>query len=199
VSIASYLPSWSRRLALWLGLLASGLAAPVGLEAVTLPELLDHPRLTAKKFAGYFGDFVYEFNDAIQPASVFLEREKGDCDDYAVLADFVLKKHGLDTRLIHIRLAGRVAHAVCYITENKAYLDYNHRAVFFTLARSGPDIREIAAKVADSLESSWTTASEFSYSYETRRKLMIATVSQTGQPVGNPPPAPGKSSIFNVD
>lgn len=169
------------------------------LDAVTLSELLDHPRLNARKFASYFGDFAYEFNDAIQPATLFLAREKGDCDDYSVLADFVLKKHGLDTRLIHIRLAGRVAHAVCYVTENRAYLDYNNRAVFFTLTRSGPEIRDIAAKVADSLEASWTTASEFSYSYESRRKLMIATISKTGEAVVNPAPAPGKSTPFNVD
>jgi hypothetical protein len=199
VLIASYLPSWSRRLAVWLWLLASGLAAPVDLDAVTLTELLENPRLNAKKFANYFGDFAYEFNDAIQPATVFLAREKGDCDDYSVLADFVLKKHGLETRLIHIRLAGRVAHAVCYVSENRAYLDYNNRSVFFTLTRSGPEIRDIAAKVADSLEASWTTASEFSYSYETRRKLMIATISKTGEAVGNPPPIPGKSTPFNVD
>ena len=168
-------------------------------DAVTLPELLDNPRLNARKFADYFADFAYEFNEAILPPTVFLAREKGDCDDYAVLADFVLKKHGLDTRLIHIRLSGRVAHAVCYITENRAYLDYNNRAVFFTLSRSGPDIRDIAAKVADSLEASWTTASEFSYSYETRRKVMIATISKTGEAVGNPSPVPGKSAPFNVD
>jgi hypothetical protein len=85
------------------------MAAPLDLGAVTLPELLDDSKLNAKKFAGYFGDFAYEFNNSIQPASVFLSRAKGDCDDYSVLADFVLKKHGLETRLIHIRLTGRVA------------------------------------------------------------------------------------------
>ena len=46
----------------------------------------------------------------------------------------------------------------------------------FTLTRSGPEIRDIASKVAQSLEASWTTASEFTYSYTTRRKTMIATV-----------------------
>ena len=193
-----YFPS-VRRLGLWLCLLVCSLALPVDLDAVTLSQLLENPKINARTFAGYFADFAYEFNEAIQPATVFLAREKGDCDDYAVLADFVLKKHGLETRLIHIRLTGRVAHAVCYITENRAYLDYNNRAVFFTLSRSGPDIRDIAAKVADSLEASWTTASEFSYSYETRRKVMIATISKTGEAVGNPSPVPGKSAPFNVD
>ncbi len=175
--------------------MATGAAAPVALDAVTVKELLDNPRLNAKKYASYFGDFVYEFNSAIQPPDTFLNRERGDCDDYAVLADFVLKKHGLGTRLIHIRLAGRVAHAVCYVSESSAYLDYNNRAVFFTLARSGSDIRDIATKVAESLEANWTSASEFSYSYDTRRKTMITTVAQTG----GADAAPGQASPFHVE
>jgi hypothetical protein len=192
-------PPWPKRVALWLCLLASGIAAPVGLDAVTLDELTGSPRLNARKFADYFADFAYEFNQPIQSATDFLAREKGDCDDYAVLADFVLKKHRLDTRLIHIRLTGRIAHAVCYVSENKAYLDYNNRAVFFTLTRSGSEIRDIATKVASSLESSWTTASEFSYSYATRRKTMINTVSQTGGSPPFAPPGPAQPSTFNVD
>lgn len=184
------------RIALRLLTLAGCFAAPAGFGAVTLQELTEARGLTAKKFASYFADFAYEFNGPIQPPQTFLTRERGDCDDYSVLADFVLKKHGFDTRLIHIRLAGRIAHAVCYVTENKAYLDYNNRNVFFTLTRSGPDIRDIATKVARSLEANWTSASEFSYSYETRRKTMIATVSQTG---GEVVPGSPHSSAFDVD
>ena len=183
------------RAAFWLLLLASGVAAPANLDAVTLRELTERPGLNAKKFASYFGDFAYEFNSAIQPPDEFLSRERGDCDDYSVLADFVLKKRGLNTRLIHIRLAGRVAHAVCYVAENNAYLDYNNRKFFLTLARSGPDLREIATKVADSLSASWTTASEFTYSYETRRKVMTATIAQTGDSERTP----AKPSPFHVE
>jgi hypothetical protein len=187
----------SLRALLWLGLLVSGMATPADLDAVTLKELTDNKGLNAKKFASYFGDFTYEFNADIQSAGTFLKREAGDCDDYAVLADYVLKQRGLGTRLIHVRLAGRVAHAVCYVAENKAYLDYNNRSVFFTLTKSGDEIRDIAAKVADSLKANWTTASEFSYSYSTRRKTMINTVSQTGGTEAAP--TPGKSSPFHVD
>lgn len=187
---------WSTRATLWLCLVASGLAAPA-LDAVTMNELLDNPKLNAKKYASYFGDFAYEFSSEIQTGPVFLARQKGDCDDYAVLADFVLKKHGGKTRLIHVRLAGRVAHAICYVDDNNAYLDYNNRAVFFTLTKCAPDIREIANKVARSLEANWTTASEFTYSYVTQRKTMISTVSQTGGPAA--PATPGKSSPFHVD
>lgn len=181
---------------LQLCLLAGSLGLPGALGAVTLQELLDDPKLTPKRFAGYFGGFGYEFNTPIQPPETFLSRQKGDCDDYSVLAGFVLSKRGYKTRLIHVRLAGRVAHAVCYVTESKAYLDYNNRNVFFTLTRSGPDLRDIASKVAQSLEASWTTASEFTYSYTTRRKTMIATVSQTG---GAETATPPQSSPFNVD
>lgn len=163
---------------------------------MTLKELTENSGLTAKKFASYFADFAYEFNGPIQPAATFLARERGDCDDYAVLANYVLGKRGLNTRLIHIRLAGRIAHAVCYVTENKAYLDYNNRNVFFTLTHSGSDIHDIASKVADSLEANWTTASEFSYSYATRRKTMIATVSHTGGDAG---PPPSHSPDFDVE
>lgn len=189
----SFRPAWGL---LWLCLIAGGFSLPATLGAVTMEELLTQPKLTPKKFASYFGGFGYEFNAPIQSAGIFLAREKGDCDDYSVLAAHVLAQHGYTTRLIHVRLAGRVAHAVCYVNEAKAYLDYNNRNVFFTLTRSGPDIRDIASKVAQSLEASWTTASEFTYSYSTRRKTMIATVSQTG---GVETASPPQSSPFNVD
>lgn len=186
---------WLLRVLLWCGIAVTGLAAPLQLDAVTVDEMLGNPKLGAKKFANYFAGFDYEFSAAIQSPNAFLTREKGDCDDYAVLADFVLKKHGLGTRLIHVRLAGRVAHAVCYVTDNSAYLDYNNRKFWVTLARSGPDLRDIASKVADSLSANWTTASEFTYSYETHRKVMTTTISQTG----NGQPAPGKPSPFHVE
>lgn len=185
---------WPARVSVCLCLLASALGVPP-LGAVTMKELLDNPKLSAKKYASYFADFRYEFNSAIQTGPTFLARERGDCDDYAVLADYVLTKHGQKTRLIHIRLAGRVAHAVCYVEDNGAYLDYNNRSVFFTLTKSDPSLREIATKVARSLEVNWTTASEFTYSYATQRKTMISTISQTGAEA----PTPGKSSPFHVD
>jgi hypothetical protein len=185
---------WLTRVILWLCVAATGAAAPSAADAVTVRELTDNPKINAKKFASYFGNFAFEFSADIQPPDAFLGRERGDCDDYAVLADFVLKKHGLGTRLIHVRLAGRVAHAVCYVNESSAYLDYNNRAVFFTLARSSSDIRDIAGKVASSLSSTWTTASEFVDSYDTRRKQMISTVSKTG----GADTAPGQTSPFHV-
>ena len=47
------------------------------------------------------------------------------------------------------RFVGRVAHAVCYVTEDKAYLDYNNRKYALNVERCGATLREIAAQVAD--------------------------------------------------
>ncbi|HTZ20944.1 MAG TPA: hypothetical protein VMC06_08675 [Opitutaceae bacterium] len=155
-------------------------------RAVTLAQLQHDPRLTPKRFANYFADFGYELSLPVQPAEVFLAREKGDCDDYAVLADFVLKPKGYATRLIHVRLVGRIPHAVCYVAQAKAYLDYNNRDVFFTLARSGPTLREIATRVASSFDANWTSATEFTYSYVTEAKSWGATVVKTDPPKNDP-------------
>ena len=60
------------------------LLAPGPASALTLQELLAEKELTPKKFASRFADFEYEFAADVLPADVFLQRRKGDCDDYAV-------------------------------------------------------------------------------------------------------------------
>lgn len=172
-------------LAAWLVLTSSSL------RALTLPELLEDDQMTPKRFASFFEDFAYEYSVPVQPAEQFLGSRRGDCDDYAVLADYVLSRRKLSTRLIHVRMVGRVAHAVCYVTENRAYLDYNNRRVFFTLARSGSTLREIANKVADSLDANWTSVSEFTFAYATNKKQFGLTVVKTDPPAQDPDLARG--------
>lgn len=153
---------WAARAAR-VGLAAWLVVAPAPLPAVTLEELRSAEKLTPKKFAGYFSDFKYEYLDEIQPPAKFLARQSGDCDDYAILADLVLRGHGYQTRLVHVRMIGLVAHAVCYVTEDKLYLDYNNRVYVIKTQRCGPELRDIAGKVADSFEANWTSVSEFVY------------------------------------
>lgn len=145
---------------------------------LSLSRRISDSDLTPRSFSHFFSNFGYELNDKVQPPRAFLTRRKGDCDDYAVLADAVLPHHGYSTRLIHVRLAGKIAHAVCYIEEDRVYLDYNNRDYFFTLARSKPALAEIADKVADSLRAHWTTASEFEYCYDSKRKTFTTTVAK---------------------
>ena len=163
------------------GLLVVGLAY-TRLDALTVADLLADRTLTPKRFANLFEGFRYEFVNYVQNPNVFLRTKTGDCDDYAILADHVLNHHGYDTRLIHIRMMGRIAHAVCYVTENKAYLDYNNRRYTFNLERCKPDIRSIATKVARSFEANWTSASEFTYDYATDEKVAKFTVVKTDAP-----------------
>jgi len=153
----------------------------------TLQELEEAPELTPKQFANLFEHFAFEGSPIIRPPDQFLYERCGDCDDYAVLADLVLAKRGLRTRLIQVKFAGdNVGHAVCYVTENKAYLDYNNRKYTFNLQRSGPTIRQIAKKIASSFELEWTTAAEFTYSYETMRKQLTLVVLKTDPPEKDP-------------
>jgi hypothetical protein len=161
--------------------LASCLAL-VDLRAITLVDLLTEPNLTAKRFASKFEDFAYEFDPEVQKAEAFLRRQRGDCDDYAILADYVLHRRGMNTRIIHVRLVGRVAHAVCYVTEAKGMLDFNNRKYVANVERCGRSLREIATEVAASFKANWTSVSEFTYDYGEGKKTFTRTVVKTDAP-----------------
>ena len=175
--------------------LVAGALLPGRLDAVTLTELVTQAGLTPKKFAAYFENFEFEFGPEVLPAEVFLRRERGDCDDYAILADYVLRRHRHEPRLIHVRMVGRVAHAVCYVNGTKAYLDFNNRKYFFNLQRCGRTLREIANKVAESLNANWTSVSEFTYTYEEDRKHFGSTVVKTDPPEQDPDTHPATPPI----
>jgi len=155
---------------------------------LTLSELRNDPKMTPKRFASLFEDFQYDEHPFdVQNPNQFLATRCGDCIDYAVLADYVLKPRGYDTRLIRVEMVGKnMGHAVCYVTQNRAYLDYNNRKYFFTLAHSGPTIREIATKVAGSFDANWTFAQEFTFDYETYLKRAVFTVVKTDPPTTDP-------------
>jgi hypothetical protein len=140
--------------ALWAGVIFA-LLAPSGRAALSpssrfsLRELELAKEMTPRQFGNLFEEFAFSYSPYVQPADEFLDYRAGDCDDYAILADFVLSKKGYRTRIVRVVLAGSdVAHAICYVTENKAYLDYNNRKYTVNLERAGPTLRQIAAKVA---------------------------------------------------
>ena len=156
------------------------------LDALTLVNLLGDEKMTAKRFAAQFERFDYEFHPEVQPPDVFLSSQRGDCDDYAILADYVLKRRGLGTRLVRVALVGRIAHDVCYVIPSKAYLDYNNRKYSSTLEGSAQRLRAIAKEVADSFEANWTSASEYTYDYNTAKKSIGVTVVKTDPPARDP-------------
>jgi len=163
--------------------------AVAGLDALTMSDLLGDPKMTPKRFAGLFEDFKFNDHpyDEVESPDEFLATQTGDCIDYAVLADYVLKRKGYGTRLIRIEMVGKnFGHAVCYVTQSRAYLDYNNRVYFFNLVHSGPSIRGIATKMADSFDANWTYAQEFTYDYETKVKHAFNTVVKTDPPEEDP-------------
>src|ERR1035437_8047820 len=118
--------------------LALAVALAAGrLDALTLVDLLGDAKMTPRRFASNFEGFEYEFHPGVQPPDVFLSTRRGDCDDYAILADYVLTRRDYGTRLVRVSLVGRVAHDVCYVIQSKAYLDYNNRNYASTLEGSG--------------------------------------------------------------
>lgn len=158
------------------------------LDAITLTDLLDDPKMNAKRFASHFERFEYEFHPEVQPPDVFLESQTGDCDDYAILAAYVLKRKNIGAKLVRVSLVGRVAHDVCYVIPNQGYLDYNNRKYASTIEGCRQRLRAIAAQVADSFEANWTSISEYTYDYDTAKKVIGLTVVKT-EPAGHDPDA----------
>ena len=170
--------------------------AAARMEALLVSDLLSDPKMSPKRFASYFKDFTFETHPFdVQDPDEFLSRQCGDCIDYAVLADYVLKRRGYGTRLIRIEMIGKdMGHAVCYVTESRAYLDYNNRDYFITLEKCGPTIREIATKVADSFDANWTFAQEFTFDYNTYVKHALLTVVKTDPASTDPDLAASRTS-----
>jgi hypothetical protein len=170
-----------------LGLVAAALALLLAsIRAFTLEELLADPRMDPKRFANRFEEFDFEYGRAVRSPEEFLASQAGDCDDYAILADYVLSRRHFTTRLVRVVMVGLPAHDICYVVESKAYLDYNNRVYVRNLQRSGPSLREIANRVADSFEGDWTSASEYTYNYEEDVKHFVFTVVKTDPPERDP-------------
>lgn len=168
--------------ALLLGLLL-GLPAAFALkpqDRFGLAELEAEAGMTPAKFASLFEEFTFTYYPNLQSPHTFLRDRSGDCDDYAMLASHVLSRHNYRTRLIRVELVGtNIRHVVCYVSEKKAYLDYNNRKFFLNLERSGPHLRSIASKVADSFEKNWTSVTEYTYTYDDARPRIVWTVLKT--------------------
>ena len=75
-------------------------------DRFTLRDLESIQRLTPGDFADLFEYFKFVYSPRVQTADVFLAGQAGDCDDYAILADHVLRQKGYTTRLIQVRMVG---------------------------------------------------------------------------------------------
>ena len=154
-------------LVIGLTLLCSSSSAIKPTDYFRLADLEKERSLTPEKFADLFQRFFYELYPKVRPPDDFLWQRAGDCDDYAVLGDYILGRNGFKTRLMQVQLTGsNVDHAVVFVTEKNVYLDFNNRQLRNKLVKSDPPLRDVATLVANSFKRSWTTAFEFTYSYD---------------------------------
>lgn len=176
---------WRRALLVAVGLclLCSSSSALKATDQFTLQDLERTKALTPEQFADLFERFFYEFSPRVLPPEDFLFQRAGDCDDYAILGDHILRQKGYKTRLIQVRIAGsNVDHAVCFVTEKNVYLDYNNRRSRRKLVKSDPTVRDVAILVAESFKQNWTTAYEFTYTYAEPRKKTRWVIVKTDSP-----------------
>jgi hypothetical protein len=123
------------------------------------------PAETPEHFAHQFAKFKFEFHAEVQDPAVFLKTQKGDCDDFATLADDVLTREGYTTHLIAVRMPGET-HVVLYVDEIHGYLDYNFRAAKHPVLNSDGNLQHLATQVADTFHVPWTAVYEFNYHHQ---------------------------------
>jgi hypothetical protein len=129
---------------------------------------------TPEQFAHRFANFKFEFHAEVQDPDVFLKTKKGDCDDFATLADDALTHEGYTTHLITVRMPGE-AHVVLYVDQVHGYLDYNLRNAKHPVLACGKSLQQIATQVAASFHAPWVAAYEFAY-YSHIKHLMTDIV-----------------------
>lgn len=116
--------------------------------------------------------------------------------DYPTLADKILKPQGYQTKLIAVRLAATGYYVVCYVPEEKVFIDYDEEKNDFNLQPSAGTIREIATSASSLLSENWTSASEFVMANNIKK--VVATVVKT-DPASLDGTAGASTSNINID
>jgi hypothetical protein len=145
------------------GLIAAGFCAPA--HAGTVSALAGKADLTPENLLRSFAGFTFELSAQPQDAETFLQRKRGDCDDFASLASRLLSDRGYKIKLVAVMMEQQT-HVVCYVEEAHGFLDFNHRADAQPIIKSDGSLEDIAHQVARDFRSRWLTASEFRYENE---------------------------------
>lgn len=157
------LPLWSARFCLWVVCFGFVLAAlPGRVWGGEWAKLKARQDLTPESLLHSFANFSFELGDRVQEPETFLERKRGDCDDFARLAADLLAQRGYKTKLVTVMMQAQT-HVVCYVQEAHGFLDFNHRADPQPVVPSDGSLEDIALKVSRYFRSSWWMASEVKY------------------------------------
>jgi hypothetical protein len=143
--------------------IATGYCAAAYADAVS--ALAGQRDLTPERLIRSFAGFTFELSAQQQDPEAFLQRKRGDCDDFASLASRLLAARGYKTKLVVVMMEQQT-HVVCYVKEARGFLDFNHRADAHPIIASDGSLEDIAEKVAGDFHSRWQTASAFRYNNE---------------------------------
>jgi hypothetical protein len=166
---------------------------PATTQASALTALTERKDLTPESFIRSFADFTFELGDCVQDPEAFLQRRRGDCDDFASLAAAILKDRGYSTKVVVVMMNG-ATHVVCYVKEAHGFLDFNHRADAYPIVESDGSLEDIAEKVSDYFRAHWHMASEIRY--EKRAPIFITSTFPLAAP--KKPVADTKPSIPTI-
>ena len=174
-------------IALLVGAFAVG--AQTRSPAITVDQLRNDPNLTPERFMGYFRDFEFKLGDSRQAPKDFLAARSGDCDDFACLADEVLREKRYTTKLVAVFMKGQT-HVVCYVDEIHGYLDYNLRKETSAIQLASGELEDIADKVSAYFRNPWRSASEFKYEADQPRFGRVVFAGAPGAPKPEPQHSP---------
>ncbi len=181
------------RLCWWVCVLALFTLKAPGQTSSLWPDQKD---LTPEGLVHFFADFTFELGDQVQDGKTFVQRKRGDCDDFAKLVSEILGRHGYTTKLVVVMMP-RQTHVVCYVKERHGYLDYNLRSSSQPIVSSDESLEDIADKVAASFRTPWSMASEIRY--EGINPVYIFSTFAPAKAKSASPPVPTKTSASASD
>jgi hypothetical protein len=142
-------------------------------QARNLADFRSEKDLTPDSLIRQFADFKYELGDTVQEPEEFLQRKRGDCDDFARVAALLLTERGYKARIVVVAMEGET-HVVCHVPEVKGFLDFNHRALAQPVTECTGTLESIAEKVSAEFRTKWRMVSEIRF--ENAKKVFVETI-----------------------
>jgi hypothetical protein len=154
------------------------------IQARNLADFRGEKELTPDSLIRQFADFTFELGETIQEPEQFLQRKRGDCDDFARLVALLLAERGYKPRIVAVAMEGET-HVVCYVPEVKGFLDFNHRAAAQPVTQCAGTLESIAELVSAEFRTKWRMVSEIRF--ENAKRVFVETVLYYPQPVAQSP------------
>mgnify|MGYP001605926310 CR=1 FL=1 len=115
------------------------LSLPVSCFAQSLAGVTSSVHNPAQLSKWLSNNFRYEleFPDHWQPAQETLDLKKGDCEDFAILAQNILKELGIESFIVIVNLKDfKQSHAICVFKDDKYYSFFSNQILVQTGAAS---------------------------------------------------------------